>query len=257
MPGLRDLQAAFSAYLKGEDRRDLADAVVADTIAASARLRIHRHHVAESLATALGATFSTVQTIVGDEFFRAMAGTFVVQDLPRQPVMAEYGAGFPAFVGGYGPATSLPYLADMARLDWALNMAFHAPLEGRLTAPDLAGLPAERLLGQKLALAAGSTLVWSPYPVDRIWQASRPGATVGAVSLEEGPAAVIVLRRPEEATFVSLSLSEAAFMRALDGGASLEEGAEAAFSVDPAFDLAASFARLLALEAFAALQQIC
>jgi len=43
------------------------------------------------------------------------------------------------------PAAALPYLADMAKLDWALNLAFHTPLEGRLTASDLAHLSAERL----------------------------------------------------------------------------------------------------------------
>lgn len=254
MPALRDLQAAFSAHLKGEDRPDLAASVVGDTISAAARLRVHRHHVAESLATALEATFPTVQAIVGDAFFRAMAKTFVMEDLPRQPVLVEYGAGFPAFVTGYRPAASLPYLADMARLDWALNLALQAPEEERLAPSDLAGWAPERLLGLKLALAAGSGVILSPYPVDRIWRASQPGSLEG-VSLEEGAAAVIVLRRSGDAVFERLSLSEAAFVMALDGGATLEEGAEAAYAVDHAFDLSTTFAQLLAFRAFAAVQQ--
>src|SRR3990167_6672541 len=66
MLALRDLQAAFAAHLKGEDRPDLVEVVVGDTISAAARLRIHRHHVRQSLAGALAATFPTVQAIVGE-----------------------------------------------------------------------------------------------------------------------------------------------------------------------------------------------
>mgnify|MGYP003584061129 CR=1 FL=1 len=257
MLALRDLQAAFAAQLAGGDRPDLAEAVVGDSITAAARLRIHRHHVAESLATALAATYSTVQAIVGEDFFRIMARDFAAADLPRQPVLAEYGEAFPAFVAGYGPAASLPYLADMARLDWALNLAFHAPWHSRLTVSDLADLPPEGLLASRVSLAAGSTLVRSAYPIDRIWHASRPGTAAGRVSLDEGRAAVIVLRRADDAAFATLSPAEAAFVEALDDGKTLEEGAQAAFATEPAFDLSTSVARLLALQAFAALQQDC
>lgn len=254
MLALRDLQAAFAAHLQGEDLPVLADVVVGDAIAAAARLRIHRHHVRQSLAGALATIFPTVQAIVGEAFFGTMAAGYVLQDLPGQPVLAEYGANFPAHVSRYGPAATLPYLADIARLDWALNLAYHAPMEPRLGASDLAGLPAERLFELKPGLAAGSILVRSPWPIDRIWHAAQPGAALGTVSLEEGPASVLVLSRPDDAVFVSLEPSEAVFVEALSEGASLGEAAETAFSFEPAFDPSTAFARLLALKAFAAVQ---
>ncbi len=254
MSALRDLQAAFAAHLEGEDRPGLADVVVGDTIAAAARLRIHRHHVRQSLVGALAATFPTVQAIVGEAFFRTMAAGFALGDLPGQPVLAEYGAGFPAYVSGYGPAATLPYLGDVARLDWSLNLAYHAPMDARLAASDLAGMPAERLFELRLTLAAGAALVRSVWPIDRIWYAAQPAAPSGTVSLEEGPASVLVLRRPEDSVFASLDPAEAAFVAALAGGASLGEAAEETFAGEPAFDPSGTFARLLALEVFAAMQ---
>jgi len=252
---LRDLQAAFAAHLRGEDRPGLADAVVGDTTAAASRLRIHRHHIKRSLGEALASTFPTVQALVGEAFFRTMAEGFVRRELPRQPVLAEYGEGFPAYVSGYGPAAALPYLGDMAALDWALNLAFHAPLEDRLTAASLADLSAERLFDLSPVLATGSTLLRSPYPIDRIWQASQPGTSIGSVSLEDGPASVLVLRRPDDAAFVSLDPAEGVFVTALVDGSSLGQAAEAAVSSEPSFDPSKTLARLLALEAFAASQQ--
>jgi hypothetical protein len=251
---LRDLQAAFAAHLVGADRADLVAAVVGDTIPAGARLGVYRHHVFESLGAALVATFPTVQALVGPEFFRALARAFVRHALPQQPVLAEYGADFPAFVAGFEAARDLPYLADVARLDWALNVAFHARLDGRLEAADLSALPAERLPSMSISLAAGVVLVSSPYPLDRIWETSQPAAEKATVNLNSGGANLLVLRRPDDAAFVRLSAGEAAFMAALTKGMSLERAAGAAFQADPAFELSTSFARLLALGVFAALQ---
>jgi len=248
---LRDLQAAFAAQLLGGDSADLAAEVLGDAIPAAARLRVYRHHVFESLGSALAATFPTVQALVGADFFRRLARAFVGQSPPDQPVLAEYGAGFPAFIAGHDAARELPYLADVASLDWALNLAFHAPAGGRLAAADLAALPADRLPSLRLALAPGTTLISSSYPLDRIWAASQPDAPAGTVDLDGGGVHLLVLRRTGDAAFVALSAAEATFVAGLTEGLSLEEAACRAAS---GFDLSASFARLLGLGAFAAVQ---
>jgi hypothetical protein len=244
---LRDLQRAFAAHLAGDDQPALA----AEIRPVAARLGIHRHHVLDSLASALAATFPTVQAVVGADFFRGLARAFIGRSLPLQPVLAEYGADFPAFIAGQQAGHGLPYLADVARLDWALNLAFHAPAGDRLAATDLAALPADRLPALRLALAPGTALVRSTYPVDRIWRASQPGAPADPVDLASGGVYLLVLRRPDDAAFVRLSDGEAAFTGGITAGLSLQE---AAGRGDTGFDLSAAFARLLGLGAFAAVQ---
>lgn len=230
-PALRELQAAFAAHVVGVDRADLAGAVMGDSMSAEARLRVYRHHVAHSLGSTLAATFSTVHALVGEAFFRGMAQGFIGQSLPAQPVLAEYGADFPAFVAGYEPAASLPYLADIARLDWALNVAFHSPV------------------------AEGVSLISSHYPLDRIWAAAQPDAPADTVDLGDGGADLLVLRRSDDAAFIVLTSGEAALIAALIDGRSLEEAAEQASQAEPTFDLSTAFARLPGLEAFVASQQ--
>ena len=244
---LRDLQRAFAAHLSGEDQ----PALVAEIVPAAQRLRIHRHHMIDSLASALAATFPTVQAVVGADFFLGLAPAFVGRSLPSQPVLAEYGAGFSAFIASQDVGRDLPYLADVARLDWALNLAFHAPAGGRLAAADLAANPADRLPSLRLSLAPGTVLVSSPYPLDRIWAASQPGAAADPVDLAAGGVRLLVLRRPDDAAFVALSAGEAAFVAGLGEGLSLEE---AAGQGESGFDLSACFARLLGLGVFAAAQ---
>jgi hypothetical protein len=251
---LRDLQMAFAAHLTGAERADLLAAVTGDTIPAAARLDIYRHHVFESLGTALAATFSTVLSLVGPDFFRRLARDFVAQSLPAQPVLAEYGAGLPAFIASYEPAGGLPYLADIARLDWALNLAFQAPEGRRLTAADLSAIAGERLPSMSLVLSAGAGLLHSRYPLDRIWQACQPGAADETVDPAAGGADLLIVRRAEDAAFVGLRAGEAALMVSVVEGRSLEVAAAVALQADPAFDLSTGFARLLALGTFAAVQ---
>ena len=244
---LRDLQRAFAAHLSGEDQ----PALIAEIVPAAQRLRIHRHHMLDSLASALATTFPTVQAVVGADFFRGLARVFIGRSPPGQPVLAEYGAGFPAFIAGHAAGRDLPYLADVARLDWALNLAFHVPAGGRLAAADLAAIPADQLPLLRLGLAPGTTLVASPYPLDRIWAASQPGAAADPVDLAGGSVHLLVLRRPDDAAFVALSGGEAAFVTGLGEGLSLEEAAGRA---ETGFDLSTCFARLLGLGVFAAAQ---
>ena len=252
---LPDLQAAFAAHVAGGDRADLAAVIVGDSIPAEARLRVYRHHVSHSLSAALAATFSTVHALVGEGFFRGLAQGFVAEALPMQPVLAEYGAGFPAFVAAYEPARALPYLADIARLDWALNVAFHSPEGRRLAMADLAVIEPDRLPSLSIALPLGAALIGSHYPIDRIWSASQPGASAETVNLEGGRADLLVSRRADDAAFIVLDGGEAAFVAALAGGESLEGAAEQAASAEPPFDLSTAFGRLLSLGAFAALRQ--
>ena len=249
--GLPELQSAFAAFLTGGGADSLASAVVGDSIGAEARLRVYRHHVRHSLTAALAATFPTVQALVGEEFFAGMARAFIERHLPEQPVLSEYGERFAGFVADFEPARGLPYLADMARLDWALNVAFHSDRGAALDATALNAVAAERLPSLTLALLAGVVVVRSDYPLDRIWLASQPGSSDEPVDLGHGPAALLV--RAEG--FVSLAAGEAAFLDVLAAGGSLQAAAEAGLAAQASFDLSTCFRRLLGMGVFAALQQ--
>ncbi|HEX2888529.1 DNA-binding domain-containing protein [Vineibacter terrae] len=249
--GLGALQRAFRAHLLGEAVPELVAATVSDRIPSAARLRVHRHHVLDSLAAALGATFSTVRGVVGDDFFAGMARAFITQAPPRGPVLSEYGAGFPGFVGGWPPAGGLPYLADVARLDWALTEACNAPAAPGPTAAHLAALAPEALAALPLALRAGVTLVSSAYPLDRIWALNHGGAVEG-VDLDAGGVDLLVFPRAEDAAFVRLEAGVAALAAALDSGQKLGAAVEQAQGLQPGLDVGAALGRLLSLDALSA-----
>ncbi len=249
---LPELQAAFADGLAGRGHDRLLDLIAGDSISAAARLRIHRHHVRHSLVAALAATFPTVKSLVGDAFFDTMGSAFVMDNPPEAPVLAEYGARFPAFVESFKPAGKLPYLADTARLDWALNRAFHAVRGPCLEAADLGSMTPERLVALRLPFAADVTLLTSAFPLGRIWHACQPGASDAEVDLASGGASLLVMRQGDDAVFAYLDPGAAAFVGAISRGAAVGEAARLAQATLPAFDLAQWFRRLLEWQIFAA-----
>lgn len=245
MLALRELQAAFADGLAGRGEGGLVGMIAGDSVSAEGPLRIHRNHVRQSLAAALAATFPTVASLVGGPFFDTMAKAFVAESLPESPVLAEYGVGFPVFVEAFAPARGLPYLADVARLDWVLGQAFHVAHGPRLDAADLEGMSSRDLLAITLRLAPGATLLRSAYPLDRIWQACQPGADPAEVDLAAGGVSLLVMRQDHDAAFALLDEGEAEFIEAIARGTSLGKAAQDAVDGNPLFELSRSFARLL------------
>lgn len=248
---LADLQAAFREVCLGRDRPALAAVIDDERIAADARLRIYRHHVFDSLSTALAATFSTVRALVGEGFFRAMAREYIAMTPPSGPVLAEYGADFADFIGGHERARDLIYLADSARLDWALTRAYASEGGATLDAAHLAAIAPETLGDLRLRLREGVSLLRSAYPVDRIWTVSH-GKQGGTVDLAGGGVALIVFQRDDDAAFARLSPGEVALLEACDGTTSVGDALERAAAADSVFDFASALPRLLGLTVLAA-----
>ena len=75
---------------------------------AAQRFGVYRNNVTVSLIEALADTFPVVQQLVGDAFFRVMAGEFARQSPPTSPVLAWYGDAFADFIVAFTPATGVP-----------------------------------------------------------------------------------------------------------------------------------------------------
>jgi len=93
------------------------------------RFAIYRNNVVVSLIDALAANYPVTRELVGEEFFAAMARDFIVAHPPRSPILAVYGVDTPNFaasIADFPPAQSVPYLSDMARLEAARIVVYHA-----------------------------------------------------------------------------------------------------------------------------------
>jgi hypothetical protein len=251
---LRELQRDLRATLLGGDDAPARAAVRGDGLDPSARLAIYRHHVTTTLTAALRATFPVVCRLVDERFFVFAADRYITAEPPSGPCLFEYGAGFPAFLAGFPPCAGLPYLPGVARLEWTLERAWHAPDATPVSMAAMAGVAPEDAGALGLALDPSVAYVDSPFAIDRVWRANRSAAAEPeVVDVSAGPARLEVRRRGDDAVFGPLAAGAFAFRHALAGGDDLGHAALTALAADPDFDLAAALRALFAEELVVAL----
>ena len=125
VPTLLEIQRAMRRSLVQGDSTAVS-AMLAAQISPD-RLDIYRNTFLLTLTRALRLCFPVVQKLVGEEFFEGAAQIFVAEHPPRSAWLDQYGSAFPDFLHAFSPAESVPYLSDVARLEWAVSGALHAP----------------------------------------------------------------------------------------------------------------------------------
>jgi hypothetical protein len=246
MTSLRELQRDIRAALLGDDGRAAAAAVADDDVGAEARLRIYRHHVFTTLTAVLRGAFPVVCRLVDERFFGYAADQYIRVHPPVGPCLFEYGKTFPEFLEAFPPCRPLPYLADVGRLEWAMQRALHAPDKTVLAREAIRGVAPEAGGHLIFTLDPSVSLLTSPWPVDAIWRANQPEAAgEGAtVDLRAGGAALEVRRRGDDVGFRALEPAEFDFRRALLDGCQLAAATERALAVNPGLDLPRALAAL-------------
>ncbi len=202
------------------------------------RFDIHRNNTVTTMVDALRATFPAVERLVGGEFFAGLARAYLAAEPPRSPLLFRYGAGFGDFIAGFPPAASVPYLADVARLEWLWLQAYHAADARPLGIGALAALPPETLETARIGLHPSLGLIASPHPVVALWAASTDRGPDSAVDLGRGERAAVL--RPALGVEVhTLSPGAHALLAALAAGAPLGRAATDAAGQHPDLDLSA------------------
>ncbi|MEO1704970.1 MAG: DNA-binding domain-containing protein [Pseudomonadota bacterium] len=207
--------------------------------AAGKRFDVYRNNVAVSLTEALITAFPTVHNLVGDAFYRAMAGVFLRQHPPSSPLMMFYGAEMPGFLGSFEPVAHLPYLVDAARLDLALRQAYHAA-DAAPIAPEALQIAPDALMVARVEMAPAAQILTSPYPLHGIWLMTKGAGKPPAHGQD------VLVSRPGYDPEVDLLLPGAAeFLLALQGSATVEAALEAAPALSAERDLGPTLALAL------------
>lgn len=221
---------AFAAALLDPTLPPPADLAVRNGADLTSRFAIYRNNVTWSLIEALADTYPVVKQLVGDTFFQAMACAYVRAHLPKSPVLAYYGDAFPDFIASFPPASGVPYLADVARLEWAYVAAFHSAdtTAMRLDAfADAMRNPAT-LANAHLRFAPCVRVVKSRFPVVSIWHAHQdddPAARMADIPIPQAEAALLV-RPAYTVQVIPLLMTAADCIAALLDGVRLGEAIE-------------------------------
>ena len=238
MPSLAERQAAFGQALRlGADATFLAGFVEREGIA-GARFAAYRRNVLGNLHAALAATYPVLSALIGPARFEALCDAHVAAHRSCDGDLNAYGADLPEIVSASDAATEHPWLPDVARLEWALQIAYAAADPMPLALDRLLAVPPERQADVSLTLWPGASLLASRWPVGAIWRAhgldpSARDAALAAIDLAPGAYAVLTTRDLRgSAEVVDFSPGQAALWRACSDGLSLGAALEAALAAE-------------------------
>lgn len=234
LEGSADGTSALLAHLAGEPERNRR------------RVAAYRRNVVGNWINALGLTYPVVAGVLGDAAFRRLAESYVANHASQSGDLNEYGADFPAHIDARVAKTDCPWLADLARLEWALQAAYYAADSEPIDFARLAAVPPEQHGRLRFRLAPAFRTLVSDWPLAALWQRLQDGqaADVGA---RPGRQTTWIVRPGGRVWAETASAGEAAFAAALAAGADLATAIGAAMTDAPAFDVGAAIARMAGL----------
>jgi hypothetical protein len=237
MHSLREIQAGFAAALFNPAASREAPGIRADGISPAVRLGFYRTNVFENYRKALASTYPAVEKLIGQGFFEALAREYTRRFSSRSGDVGRHGQYFSEFLSRHPVARQLPYLADVARLEWCIEECFNAAEPVLLPLQRLATVPAEQCGSLRFLLAPSSRLLSSRYPVDQIWRICQSShASNEQVDLDAGGVNLLVRRDGYAVTTEALSTAQLAMLTALASGYDFSEAFDYACSIEPTFD---------------------
>lgn len=252
MPAHADLTAHFRG---GLGSGVLPPGVTArDPSEAGRRFAVYRNNVAHSLSRALAQRFAVIERLVGPDFFQPLSAAFIAAHPPASPLLFRWGAEFPGFLANFPPLAGLPYLADVAQLEWLRGEAYHAadasPADG--AALTRAAEAPARTLAQ---LHPSVRLLKSRFAALTIWLANQPGAQPARIDASQPENAAILRDVQDQVQVLPLTAGDLAFLTALERDDTLLAAAETAQTLEPQHEAGPLLLTLAHAGAFTAFPQ--
>ncbi len=205
----------------------------------------YRRNLHGGLIKALAHTYPVCERLVGSKFFKAMAYHFVTMEISTGFSLNDYGALFPEFLANFPHVESLPYLSDVALLEWKIHQILIGPEKNCFSIDKLQQVPVKMQENIVFQLDKNTRLLESKFPVDKIWEQnqtvfedtpSETGTETGMldmtgkpdvmrddiIDLSEGGCYLMLLRQGYDLRLDRLSHQEWTVLQAIEAGYSLK-----------------------------------
>lgn len=165
-------------------------------LTASQQLDIYRGSIISGMSGALENTYPVCKQLVGPDFFDAMAHEYIINTPSTHPDLNIYGSTLAEFIAGFEPASELPYLSDVARLEWLWAQVFSAADDSGKNLEQLADLTEDQMLSVVFRLSPTTGLLQSDYPINAIWNMHHFPETGQdeVINLDQGGVKLLVWR---------------------------------------------------------------
>lgn len=219
------------------------------------RLALYRGNVVASVTKALQAAYPVIERIVGAEFFAALARAYWQRYPSEEGDLYHYGAHFADFIATFPHTQALPYLPDVAQLEWAVHHAYAAADPHPLKLIALAKIPPEQIGQLRFNWQAATHLQHSDFPIASIWQQHQADYTQEIEITLTEPEDALVYRQNDHIRVEKLSPDQFVFLQQLQCGNDLQTAVSAVLEHAPHFAVDQALAQAFHQELFISLRR--
>lgn len=198
-PDAERLRAAVEGQIDGDGR-----------LSAVARLDIYADMYFYRLLDCLAEDFVAVRSVIGPERFHNLVTDYLLVHPSTHTSLRFAGRHLPGFLATHDLLAEWPFLADLARFEWALADAFDAPDAEPLQTTALAAVPATEWDALRFRLVPSCRILDLQWAVADVWTGVKGGGdpTSARIDGSVNPNAVIVWRQALRVFHRGLSRSE-------------------------------------------------
>lgn len=237
MPSLAELQQRFVNAVR-TPAGDLPGMIDPAGLTSAVRLEVYRNNTCASLQQRLATVYPVTERLVGIDFFRYAAYTFMRQQPSLSGDLGTYGGAFPDFLAGFKAAAGLLYIADVARMEQARHDAARAADKAPLDVAALSRIAPDDYERLRFVLHSSVRLVISPYPIWQIWEVNQPDYPgEPGVDLDAGGCRVLIWRQDGELRQQCISPGSTQVLEALGREQDLADACGQALTVEPHYDV--------------------
>lgn len=209
----------FAKALTSPDLPPPKDVVRTDGKIDLKRFNVYRNNHVASLITNLKDGFPVVAAIVGDAFFDHMVRVFVEKYPPHSPVMIFYGDKFPEFIRNFQQVSELPYLADVAELEYLQRLSLHAS-DAPFIFINQISYDVQTLLEAHFKFHPSVYFMSSDFPIFDIWYANQGNFEK---PIRADAQDVVLVRHDNRVSFHLVQPECRRFLNSLANGANVRE----------------------------------
>jgi len=155
----------------------------------------YRNNWRAGLSSALTDFYPSIKNLVGDECFGVLGLSFAEENPATVADLNQYGEEFSYFVGK--ELAELPYILDIARVDWYWHRIFYCKDDPAMDLNELEGLL--ELDPNKIVFKSSNSLrlLKSDFPILKIWEFAQAESSEDSegVDLDEGGSSVVIWRK--------------------------------------------------------------
>lgn len=233
MQSLKELQASFKRHLFTGDGGIVEHIVSMDNANNEQRMNTYTNAYYGRLVETLAGDYPAVQAMLGDEAFTVLCHDYIQAHPSTHYSLRWFGRHLPVFLTGAAGSRELPFLAELASLEWTFINAFDAADAEVLDESAVTTIAPEAWPDIRIGFHASVHLLDYHWNILDLWRAVRDEETIPPLQALPETSTCLIWRQGVTTRYRILDADEAAALKAATQGAGFAELCEVVTQVLP------------------------